>query len=371
MKILHINSYYSDSALYKNLYDRQIEQGNDLNVFVSVPTNYEMPSREFGEYTLLRFNHRKWDRVWYGLKQKKMLNDLEKHYEVLHYDLIHAHSLFTNGGLAYQLYKKYQIPYLVAVRSTDINSFFKKMPHLRSYGIRIMENASKIIFISDSHKNELMEKYIPENKKDGLMKKSVTIFNGIDQTWLKHRSEKKEDVKDKDTLNIIYVGKIEKRKNVPKIAEACDILIDRGYSVKLTVIGKVLSQQEFDKFKNKNYLTYIPFQSMDKIREIYQDQDIFVMPSLQETFGLVYAEAMSQGLPVIYTKGQGFDGQFPEGTVGYHVDPHHAEEIADKILLICKNYQEISQNSVEKSARYDWDEIMNRYLEIYKNIFTK
>ena len=45
------------------------------------------------------------------------------------------------------------------------------------------------------------------------------------------------------------------------------------------------------------------------------------MTSLGESFGLTYAEAMSQGVPVIYSKGQGFDGQFKEGVVGYHVDP--------------------------------------------------
>ena len=38
---------------------------------------------------------------------------------------------------------------------------------------------------------------------------------------------------------------------------------------------------------------------------IYRENDIYVMPSIIETFGLVYAEAMSQGLPVIYTRGQG------------------------------------------------------------------
>jgi len=44
------------------------------------------------------------------------------------------------------------------------------------------------------------------------------------------------------------------------------------------------------------------------------------MPSITETFGLVYAEALSQGLPVLYTRGQGFDRQFEEGEVGYAVD---------------------------------------------------
>ena len=56
------------------------------------------------------------------------------------------------------------------------------------------------------------------------------------------------------------------------------------------------------------------------------------MLSIMETFGLVYAEAMSQGLPIIYTKGQGFDEQFDEGKVGYHADCFNIEEIVKRII---------------------------------------
>ena len=47
---------------------------------------------------------------------------------------------------------------------------------------------------------------------------------------------------------------------------------------------------------------------------------VFAMPSIFETFGLVYLEALSQNLPVVYTKGQGIDGMF-DNTVGIGVDP--------------------------------------------------
>lgn len=89
------------------------------------------------------------------------------------------------------------------------------------------------------------------------------------------------------------------------------------------------------------------------------------MPSKHETFGLVYAEAMSQGLPVIYTRGQGFDGQFEEGEVGYSVQYDSAEEIVDRIKEILNNYKTISNNCVEKVDRFDWDEIARKYIEIY------
>ena len=53
----------------------------------------------------------------------------------------------------------------------------------------------------------------------------------------------------------------------------------------------------------------------------YKSAHIFVMPSLTETFGIVFIEALSQGLPLIYTKGQGIDGYFPQGFVGYAYNP--------------------------------------------------
>jgi len=81
---------------------------------------------------------------------------------------------------------------------------------------------------------------------------------------------------------------------------------------------------------------------------------------------LVYAEAMTQGLPVIYSKGQGFDRQFEEGTVGFHVESRNAEEIADRIEDIMTNYETISENCVRLSDRFNWSEIAKEYEEIYK-----
>ena len=71
---------------------------------------------------------------------------------------------------------------------------------------------------------------------------------------------------------------------------------------------------------NENFIKY------------FIESDIFVMPSRYETFGLVYVEALSQGLPVIYTRGQGFDGQIPDGEVGYSVKCNDVNEIAEKLF---------------------------------------
>ena len=92
------------------------------------------------------------------------------------------------------------------------------------------------------------------------------------------------------------------------------------------------------------------------------------MPSWQETFGLVYAEAMSQGLPVIYSKGQGFDGQFPEGQVGFSVNSASAKSVAEGIIGVIENYSQIAPNCIPSAARFDWHDICQQYLEIYDRV---
>ena len=106
----------------------------------------------------------------------------------------------------------------------------------------------------------------------------------------------------------------------------------------------------------------------EQLISFYRNSDVFLMPSITETFGLVYAEAMTQGLPVVYTRGQGFDRQFEEGAVGYSVDCHNPQEIADRILDCIGRYEEISSNCVSLCDKFNWDTIAQQYLELYSRI---
>ena len=78
---------------------------------------------------------RKRDRLLFDYKQKKIIVAIEKRYDVSRFDLIHAYTLFTDGNAARVLAGKYGVPFLAAVRNTDVNIFFKKMIHLRRRGL--------------------------------------------------------------------------------------------------------------------------------------------------------------------------------------------------------------------------------------------
>src|SRR5690606_3295282 len=144
----------------------------------------------------------------------KIRKNFLEHYNLSEYDVVHAHSLFSNGYIAYLAYKKYKTPYITAVRNTDLDIFFKKMVHLRRLGVNILLNSQKIIFLSESYKNECIEKYIPQKFKSIIMEKAVVIPNGIDDYWFNNKLVVVPNQPFKKTINIIFVGNDSKRKNL-------------------------------------------------------------------------------------------------------------------------------------------------------------
>ena len=94
------------------------------------------------------------------------------------------------------------------------------------------------------------------------------------------------------------------------------------------------------------------------------------MPSIHETFGLVYAEAISQGLPVIYSRGQGFDGRFVNGEIGYAVNALSVDEIVLRIKAIESEYKEISKMCLINADYFKWDLINCKYKKLYNCIIS-
>ena len=366
MKVLHINSYYSCSSFYKNLYNKQIESGLDINVYVPVPESLSTSNLNLGEYTTISRNHKKYDRILFQRKHRKIYKDIIKTYEINRFSLVHAHSLFSNGYIAYKLREKYNVPYVVAVRNTDVNVFFKYMPHLRKLGISIINKANKIIFLSAAYKDFLVDNYIPSNLKEEIVNKSEVIPNGIDDFWLKNKGVSKTITEQK--INLLTVGFVNKNKNQLAVTKAINLLEEKGYKINYTIVGGIKDKKIYRQIKDLPYIRYIPHSSKEGLLDVYRRNDIFVMPSITETFGLVYVEAMSQGLPVIYTRGQGFDGHFKEGEVGYSVKPMCPEEIARRIIKVSNDYSNISERCIKYADKFNWSLINNEYKKIYESI---
>lgn len=372
MNVLHINCNYMSTALHQTMIEHLNMQGVNSKIFAPIYSEGRSVIQP-NKNVIVSKCFKKIDRYVFYLKQSKIRKSLEKNIKVENFDCIHAYTLFTDGNTAYELSKKYKIPYVVAIRDTDVNDFFKIRIFLRKRGIEILKNASAIFFLSEAYRKSVLEKYIPRDIKECIQAKSYIIPNGIDDFWFENLYVERNNRQRicnmaKQKLKVAYVGAVSKRKNISTTIKALQLLQKDGWQIEYTVAGAKQNNKEFSSMQKFTGTKYLGKIKKEEVINCYRENDIFVMPSKTETFGLVYAEAMSQGVPVIYTKGQGFDGQFEEGVVGHSVNAFDEIQIADAIQKIACNYQNMSQNCIAGVNRFKWDAICEKYVAVYKSI---
>jgi len=301
------------------------------------------------------------DRVLYRKKIKKIFSDIQKQVDFSEVKIIHAHTWYSDGGVAYLLNKKFGIPYVIAVRSTDISFFFRFLFWERTFGLKILENAERIIFISKSYSLSIVDRLSVE-----LQSKMEIIPNGVDDFWL--NNFKIKQLKRLRTFNILYVGQFIRRKNIDKLYKAVEALRGRGIDVKLHLVGDFQQYLKHDLISMKDYVKcYGRITSKEELLSVYNVCDIFAMPSINETFGLVYIEALTQGLPVLYTKRDGIDGFYD--LVGEGVEkPISVEKVKLSLESIMQNFPTyiIPREKIEMNHR--WSRIAERYKEIYLSL---
>lgn len=364
MRILQIANGYLGNRLYKNLFSFQKKNGIQNTIYVPIANKENIPVGE-PENVIISPCFSQLDRLLFFRKQKNMLKDLEK-LDPSQYDLVHAHTVFSGGYSAYQLHKQYGLPYIVAVRNTDVNVFFKRMLHLRHVGVNVLRLAETVVFLSPAYRETVLEKYVPEKYRESIRAKSVVVPNGIDPLFFAQKGTSKTLTE--GSLRLIYVGEINSNKNLELTVDAVKRLRSEGIDATLRAVGDISDESYRQLLQNEPFISYYQRCPLEQVLKHLRQADIFVMPSHTETFGLVYAEAMSQGLPVLYTRGQGFDGHFPDGTVGYAVSDTDSRELAEKIKAIKENYSVLSENCVQMAKRYEWGLLASQYAEMYQTI---
>jgi len=357
MNLLHICIYYRN-PMWRNLIELQLK---DINLRVYYYELTQQGLRNFTEDYVdsQPSNNFLFVTPFFILKKLSIASKyiIERYENDHEFDCIHAHTLIQDGYLARQAHKQWGIPYVVTVRASDLGRLvYWGIKKFRNTWIDILENASRIVFISEALKQQLYDK-IPQALQYDIESKCTIIPNGIEEYWLEHRNKKtyKTDKK----INVITVGRINRNKNQLSVLYALRYLQSQGYDVFYTVVGKPTgmgSKRLISRLRKESFVKVYPHSSKSKLIELYKDANLFVLPSFNETFGLVYAEAMTQGLPVVYSKTGGFYKQFKEGEVGYAVDPHNAKDIAEKIIMALENYEERSTRCMILSEKFRWED---------------
>jgi glycosyltransferase involved in cell wall biosynthesis len=373
MHILHISTDFGGSKVHASLYKSLAEQGIAQTIYCPVRSVMEIGQNAFvAKETDIVYDNviKPYHRYVYHIKRQAIFRSLQNKINVNNVDLCHAATLFTDGGQAYKIYKKYHIPYVVAVRNTDINGFLDLLPHTWSAGKAILRHAEKIFFISNALMEKFMNHRVIQPILDEIRDKMVLVPNGIDDYFLNHLFYEPHS-----GHRVLYVGDFSSNKNVLRLGEAVlRLRAEQGYEdVTLTLVGG--GKNTDDRVQqmingHPDVFQYLgPIYDKEKLSEVFRTHSLFAMPSIHETFGLVYLEALSQNLPIVYTKGQGVDGLFDD-TVGIGVNPTSVVEIKEAIEVVLKSLQRYSNRNI-CFEQFRWNGIAEKYINLYKQVINQ
>ena len=204
-------------------------------------------------------------------------------------DIIHAH--FTDiACIATKAFQDSKIPIVVTEHSSKINSDIISSD-IKKCAFVAYRNASAVISVSNSLARRIYETFgIQATVIPNTYNSNVFSANRTNHTGFKFVV----------TANLVPI------KNFELLLKAFKIIYSEFFDVELTIIGDgPLKQQIIDTINNyglTNSVLLLGQLEQQEINNIYQCQDCFVLPSLSETFGVAYIEAMASGLPVIATR---------------------------------------------------------------------
>jgi glycosyltransferase involved in cell wall biosynthesis len=175
-----------------------------------------------------------------------------------------------------------------------------------------------------------------------------------------------------DSPFVLYVGRIQARKNLPRLVEACAGLKKQGIAAKLVIVGKKDWQSELLMSKIKElgmegsviFPGFVPFNDLPLF---YNAAEVFVFPSVFEGFGLPVMESLASGVPTITSRGSSLEEVAGDGTL--LVDPNDTESIKEalaKVLGSAELKHDLARRGLARSTEFKAGELARKTLEVYR-----
>ena len=323
-----------------------------LNSFLRGKPFYK--SGQYGDV----FNVNYWTPFWFDVKRKfngnsrlGTLAQLNKH----NYNIVVAH---MPSGILFA--DKLGLHFVAGIHNSDIEVLTSPLYkiHFKPRLEKALKNAKAIACRSFVLQDKLLKLY-PEFEN-----KVFVAPSGIDKKAAMFLDAKQNEKHSADTnysrftshislssdmnhslltthhspIKVLTCAHFKKRKNIDKVIKACKGL----ECFELTVIGDGKERKKFEKIdKNVIFTGRLPH---DEVLAKMRNSDIFVLPSVGETFGMVYLEAMASGCITVCTKGDGIDGIIKDRENGFLTEPN-SESIKETLLNI-KNLTKEELNSL-------------------------
>lgn len=193
-----------------------------------------------------------------------------------------------------------------------------------------------------------------------------------------------------DPLLVLFVGRLERRKGIADLLEAIPRVLAHVPNAQFVVAGEDNSRYDgFWRRTGMDYSTYFAQRhphhtdrvifagrvSDDTLQRLYQSCDLFVAPSLYESFGLVYLEAMNYAKPVVGCRSGGVPEVVDHGTTGVLVDPGEPAALAEAIASLLRSPDRLRDMGLEARQqvldRFSYLEMARRFEAVYRMMIQR
>ncbi|MEN8794039.1 MAG: glycosyltransferase family 1 protein [Flavobacteriales bacterium] len=231
------------------------------------------------------------------------------------------------------------------------------------------KTADKIIAISEQTKRDLMEFLnVPENKIEVIYQSCAKSFHHISDYRYRDLIKNKYNLPEN---YILYVGTIEKRKNLATLIEAIG---KSNTKLPLVAVGKQTDYTKevmamVDKYNLGNQVALLQNVSFLDLPSIYQSANLFVYPSFFEGFGIPVLEALYSKTPVIAAIGSCLEEA--GGPNSIYIDPKNSDELASAIDRVIENPElqlEMKEKGFEYAQNFTSENQAKEVLEIYEGL---
>jgi glycosyltransferase involved in cell wall biosynthesis len=173
---------------------------------------------------------------------------------------------------------------------------------------------------------------------------------------------------------LLYVGRIQARKNLVRLVEAYARLRQRGMTHKLVLVGKrdYGAERLFAKIDELGLRDEVIFPGHvfeEDLMFFYQATEAFVFPSLFEGFGLPVLESMASGIPTITSRGSSLEEV--AGDAALLVDPLSVDALADameRVLTSEELRRDLSARGLRRSAEFKLQTFAAQTLQVYNSL---
>ena len=260
-----------------------------------------------------------------------------------------------------------------AAEGAMVGTFHASTPKLRaiaSVGPLIepmIEKLSARIAVSEMAQATLKNLYGTE---------AVVIPNGIDYSRFTSLSTEERRAKGAK-LRIGFLGRFEEaRKGLPLLLEALPKILKAIPNVELVVAGpgdqsKILERLDTHTAKQIRFLGRL---SEEEKVDFLSSLDLYVAPNTGgESFGIILAEAMASGVPVLASDIPAFVDLLAVGDCGRTFESENSSDLAQKAIELLRNssyLQELAENGRNAAIRFDWGSVATQIMSVYEVAMT-